>query len=67
MLNSGDPDETAHYEPSHLDLRCFQKPVVIAYGSERIKAYILRAYSLTRCRSGMRKRTTHATKDGIFS
>ena len=25
MSNSVDPDETAHYEPSHLDLRCLQK------------------------------------------
>ena len=34
MSNSIDPDETAHYEPSHLDLRCLQKPI-IAYGSEK--------------------------------
>ena len=38
MRNSVDPDETAHYEPSHLDLRCLQKPIVIAYGiNERAK------------------------------
>ena len=37
MSNSVDPDETTFYEPSHLDLRCLQKPVVIAYGSERVK------------------------------
>ena len=36
MSNSVDPDETDHYEPSHLDLRCLQKPVIIAYGSERM-------------------------------
>ena len=36
MSNSVDPDETAHYEPSHLDLRCLQKPIFIAYGSERV-------------------------------
>ena len=24
MSNSVDPDDTAHYEPSHLDLRCLQ-------------------------------------------
>ena len=29
MSNNTDPDETAHYEPSHLDLHCFQKPIVI--------------------------------------
>ena len=27
MANSEDPDETAHYEPSHLDLLCLQKYV----------------------------------------
>ena len=36
MSNIVDPDEMAHYEPSHLDLRCLQKPIVIAYGSERV-------------------------------
>ena len=35
--NSIDPDETAHYEPAHLDLCCLQKPIIIAYGSERVK------------------------------
>ena len=34
MSNSVDPDETAHDEPSHLDQRCLQKPIIIAYGSE---------------------------------
>ena len=28
MANSVDPDETAHYEPSHQDLRCLQKQMV---------------------------------------
>ena len=37
MSNSVDPDETAHDEPSHLDRRCLQKPIIIAYGSERVK------------------------------
>ena len=36
MSNSVDPDETAHYEPSHLDLRCLQKPIITACGSERV-------------------------------
>ena len=31
-----DPDETAHYEMSHLYLRCLQKPIIIANGSERV-------------------------------
>ena len=38
MPNSVDPDETAHYEPSHLDLRCLQKPIVIAFDSLRVKS-----------------------------
>ena len=33
MSNSIDPDES-----SHLDLHCLQKPIIIAYGSERVKA-----------------------------
>ena len=24
-----------HYEPSHLDLRCLQKPIIVVCGSER--------------------------------
>ena len=36
--NSVDPYELAHYEPSHLDLCCLQKPIIISYGSERVKA-----------------------------
>ena len=28
MSNSVDPDETAHYEPSYLDLRCLHKSVL---------------------------------------
>ena len=41
MSNSVDPDETARYEPSHLDLCCLQKPFIIACGSERVKLNIL--------------------------
>ena len=37
MSNCIDPDETAHYEPSHLDLHSLQKPTIITYGSERVK------------------------------
>ena len=36
MSNSIDPDETAHYEPSHLDLCCLQKIINFAYSSERV-------------------------------
>ena len=28
MSNTIDPDETAHEEPSHLDLSCLQKPTL---------------------------------------
>ena len=35
MSNSVDPDEMAHYELSGL--HCLQKPIIIAYGSERVK------------------------------
>ena len=34
--NSVDPDEMAHYEPSHQDLYCFQK-VVLVCRAERVK------------------------------
>ena len=37
MSNSVDPDETAQYEPSHLDPCCLKKPVIIACGSDGIK------------------------------
>ena len=37
MSNCVDPDETAHYEPSHQDLCGLQKPIIIARGSERVK------------------------------
>ena len=37
MPNSVDPDETAHYEPSHLNLRCLQKSIIFACGSEKVK------------------------------
>ena len=38
MSNSINRNDTANYEPSHLDLRCLQKPIVIAWGSERVNA-----------------------------
>ena len=41
MSNSVGPDEMGHYEPSHLDLRFLQKPIMIAYGSERVEELIL--------------------------
>ena len=42
MSNSVDPDEMAHYEPSHLDLHCLQKPInIIVYGSERVNNVVM--------------------------
>ena len=38
MSNSVDPDETAHYEPSQRNLPCLQKSIIIACGSEGVKA-----------------------------
>ena len=37
MSNNLDPDKTAHYEPSHLDLCCLQKPIIIVCDSEIVK------------------------------
>ena len=39
MANSVDPDETAHDEPSHLDLHFLQKESVLAYKVEMVKFY----------------------------
>ena len=36
MSNRVCPDETAHYELSHLDLCCVQKIIIIGCGSERV-------------------------------
>ena len=48
MSNSEDPDETAHYEPSHLDLCCLQKPIMIVCGSERVKlGFLARNFALS--------------------
>ena len=37
MANSVDPDETARYEPSHLDLQCLHKYVLVCR-DERVNA-----------------------------
>ena len=36
MSNSVDLDVTAHSGPSHLDLCCLQKPIIVACGSENV-------------------------------
>ena len=37
MANSVDPDEMAHYEPSHQDLHCLQRFLV--FKAERVNYY----------------------------
>ena len=37
MSNSIDPDEAAHYEPSHLDLCCLQKPILSPMAVKKLK------------------------------
>ena len=46
MSNSVDPEETAYYEPSQLDLCCLQKPVIIARGSERVDIKIFLSFHM---------------------
>ena len=39
-----DPDETAHYEPSHLDLQCLQIQLLLClalYGLAQLKIHIM--------------------------
>ena len=40
MADSVDPDEMAHYEPSHLDLHCLHRynVSVLVYQAERVNA-----------------------------
>ena len=42
ISNSKDPGETAHDEPSHLDLCSLEKPIIIACGSEIVKFFMSR-------------------------
>ena len=42
MSNSVDPDETAHYEPSHLDLCCLQKPNLSPVTAKELTITIVR-------------------------
>ena len=41
FANSVDPYETAHYEPSHLDLNCLHGYMYL-FGSTRLKGLTLR-------------------------
>ena len=38
MANSIDPDETARYEPSHMDLYCLQRSTYWSAGTKELKA-----------------------------
>ena len=40
MSNSVDLDETAHYEPSHLDLRCLLKPATISVALKEFSSWV---------------------------
>ena len=40
MANGVDPDETAHYEPSHQDLYCLQKKNVLVCRGERVNIIV---------------------------
>ena len=40
MSNSVDPDETAHYEQSHLDLCCLQKSILSPMAVKELKTGI---------------------------
>ena len=61
MSNSVDPDETAHDEPSHLDLHCLQKPILIAYGSERVNG---KKGLISHVRTHKQKYLTHLIRIG---
>ena len=37
MANTVDPDETAHYEPSHLDLQCLQIQLLLCLALKGLK------------------------------
>ena len=73
MSNSIDPDEMAHYEPSHLDLCCLQKPI-IACSSERVKqkhflymnqgSWLLKCYN---CKLELLSTNANIKFDGNFS
>ena len=43
MVNSVDPDETAHYEPSHLDLHYLKKSWSQKLKGLKITVHLLRA------------------------
>ena len=34
-----DPDETAHYDPPHLDLQCLQIQLLLCFSTLRVKIF----------------------------
>ena len=41
MSNSIDPDEMAHYEPSHLEICCLQKPILSPVAVKELNEYCI--------------------------
>ena len=41
MADSVDPDETAHYEPSHVDLHCLHASVLVWRVERVIDLYLI--------------------------
>ena len=41
MSDNVDPDETAHNEPSHLDLSSLQKPIIISMAVKELISCVL--------------------------
>ena len=46
MSSRVDLDEMDHYEPSHQDLICLQKPIIFACGSERFTCVVVKEAAL---------------------
>ena len=49
MANSVDPDETASYEPSHLDLHCLQTHLYWSAGTKALIGCIWICFSFSLC------------------
>ena len=46
MSNCVDPDETAHYELSHLDLCCLQKPILSPMAAKELATILMMALNV---------------------
>ena len=63
MANIVDPDEMAHYEPSHLDLHCWQK--YPAWSTE-LKRLIMRTDSQEGAAQESRAQDGAASSEAVF-